>query len=184
MDRTWHDCDRIRDRLMDLIEDELGAEEHRQIRAHLSLCPQCARDAHALRATLARLRTLPEPTVPAGLLDGFAAAVQRRIAEEAPPRLSLWRKAAAWLGAFSSLRPIPALSAAAVLGLLLAIGLLRTPHLPPSAPVPEIVVVGESLSIAQNLDVLEQFDVLEELDVLEQLPLLRSPDNGRAPRLS
>jgi len=172
-------CDGIRDRLMDLIEGELTADEHRRIEAHLSQCPECSRQIRALRETLARLRSLPEPAMPDGLLDGFSAAVQRRISEETPPRVVPWRRVAAWLSGRSSLAPVPALSAAAVLGLLLAIGLVRTPRAPQPSPVPEVLVVGETLSIAQNLDVLEQFDILEDLDLLEQLPLLQAPENGR-----
>lgn len=172
-------CEGIRDRLMDLIEGELTAGEHQRVEAHLAQCPECSREVRALRETLARLRSLPEPAVPDGLLDGFSAAVQRRISAETPPRVVLWRRVTAWLSGRSSLRPVPALSAAAVLGLLLAIGLVRTPRAPQPSPVPEVLVVGETLSIAQNLDVLEQFDILEDLDLLEQLPLLQAPENGR-----
>jgi hypothetical protein len=185
IERTWQDCDGIRERLIDFIENGLEAEEQRQVAAHLSVCPGCSREARALEETLACVRTLPEPDGPPDLLDGFAAAVQRRIADEAPPSPGFWRKAATWLGGFPGLRPIPALSAAGVLGLLLTIGLLRTSHTPTSTPVPEIVVVGETLSIAQHLDLLEQFDLLEELDLLEQLPFLRAPEaTGRSHRMS
>jgi hypothetical protein len=74
---------------------------------------------------------------------------------------------------------VPALSAAAVLGLLLAIGLVRAPRTPQPSPTIEFIAAGESLPIAQNLDILEQFDLLEDLDLLEQLPVLRVPGNGQ-----
>lgn len=178
-------CDRIRDRLVDFIEGELPAGEQRSIEAHLAQCVACSQNVSALWETLAALRGLPEPAVPDGRVAGFAAAVQRRISAEPPPRLGLRRRAAAWLGDWSSLRPIPAVSAAAALGLLLAIGLVRTPRTTPSAPVPDVVmVVGETLSIAQNLDVLEQFDLLEDLDILEQPSRLQAPENGRPLKMS
>jgi anti-sigma factor RsiW len=178
------DCDEIRDRLIDFIEDELTAKEHRQVGVHLHRCPQCSREVVELREALARVRALPEPVASAHLLDGFAAAVQGQIAAERPPRVPFWRKVAAWFSAFVRVRPIPAFSAAAVLGLLLAIGLVRISGLPQVSPAPEVLAVGESLSLAQNLDVLEQFDLLEDLDLLEQLPLLRGPGNGRPLTLS
>jgi len=177
-------CDRIRERLLDLIDGELEAGERRRIEAHLAECSSCAQEAHALRETLARVQRLPEPAVPDGLLEGLAAAVQRRIVHESQRRLPLWQRVVDRLNGFHSLRPIPALSAAAVLGLLLAIGLVRTPRAPQSSPTVEVLVAGESLSIAQNLDVLEQFDLLEELDVLEQMSSLRAPENGQSFRLS
>jgi anti-sigma factor RsiW len=181
---SMQDCDEIRDRLIDFIEGERTAEERREIAVHLFRCPQCSGEAVELREALARVRALPEPLASAHLLDGFAAAVQARLATERPPCLPFWRKVPAWLGGFVRVRPIPAFSAAAVLGLLLVIGLVRLPGRPQVSPVPEVLVVGESLSIAQNLDVLEQFDLLEDLDLLEQLPLLRGPGNGRTLTLS
>jgi hypothetical protein len=121
---------------------------------------------------------------PAHLLGGFAAAVQGRLAAERPPRLPFWRKAAAGLDGVVRVRPIPAFSVAAVLGILLVIGLVRTSGRPQVSPAPEVLVVGESLSMAQYLDVLEQFDLLEDLDLLEQLPFLRGPGNNRPLTLS
>jgi anti-sigma factor RsiW len=172
-------CDGIRDRLIDFIEGELPAEDRRPVEAHLRRCPQCSREVVGLREALARVRALPEPVAPAHLLDGFAAAVQGRLAAERPPRLPFWRKATARLDGFVRARPIPAFSAAAVLGILLVIGLVRTSGRPQVSPAPEVLVVGESLSMAQNLDVLEQFDLLEDLDLLEQFPFLRGPGNNR-----
>jgi len=173
------DCDVIRERLIDFIEGELGVEAHRRIADHLDRCPHCSHEAHTLREVLERARTLPPPAAPADLLDGFSAAVRGRIALERPPRPFLWRRMVAWLAGGVSLRPIPALSAAAALGLLLAIGLAHTPRPQQVPPVPEALSVGESLALVQDLDLLEQFDLLEDLDLLEQLPVLRDSEKGR-----
>lgn len=173
-------CDRIREGLLDFVEGEMPAWQSREAENHVARCPKCAREARELRDTLARLRTLPEPGLPNGLLDDVAAAVRRRIAHETPPRLQFHQRVAAWFRDFPSLRPVPALSAAAVLGLLLAIGLVRAPRTPQPSLNAEVIAAGESLPIAQNLDILEQFDVLEDLDLLEQLPVLRSRGNGRS----
>jgi hypothetical protein len=182
--RAMEGCVRVRDRLLDLVDGELSAEESRDVETHLARCPACSQEARELRGILAGVRTLPEAAVPDGLLDSFVAAVQRRIAGEPPPHLPFWGRIAAWLRGLPSLQPIPALSAAAVLGLLLAIGLVRTPRTLQLSPVPEVVAVGETFPIAQNLDVLEQFDLLEDLDLLEQLPVLRVPETGRPLKMS
>jgi len=173
-------CDRIRDRLLDLVEGEMPARQSREAEEHIARCPECAREVRELRDTLVRLRTLPEPALPDCLFDDITATVRRRIAHETPPRLPFYQRVAAWLRDLPGLRPVPALSAAAVLGLLLAIGLVRTPRTPQPSPTLEVIAVGESLPIAQNLDILEQFDLLEDLDLLEQLPVLRVPGNGRS----
>lgn len=178
-------CDDIRDRLVDLIEGELAAGERRRVEAHLARCPDCSREVRALRETLAQLQSAPEPEVPEGFLDGFSAAVQRRIAAERPPRPGHRQRLASWLGDWSSLRPLPAISVAAALGLLLAFGLVRAPRAPQTFSVPEVVAVGwETLSIAQHLEVLEHFDLLEDLELLEQLPRIQAPENGRPLNLS
>jgi anti-sigma factor RsiW len=173
-------CDRIRDRLLDFVEGEMPAWQSREAENHVARCPECAREARELLATLARLRTLPEPELPNGLLDEVRAAVCRRIAHDTPPRLQFHQRMAAWLRDLPSLRPVPALSAAAILGLVLAMGLARTPRTSQPSPTPEILVAADAFPIAQNLDLLEQFDLLEDLDLLEQLPLSRVPGNGPA----
>jgi anti-sigma factor RsiW len=177
-------CAKVRDQLLDLVDGELSAEESREAEAHLGRCPVCSREARELREILAGVRALPQAAVPDGLLDGFAEAVQRRIADEAPRRPPFQGSLAAWLRDLPGLQPIPALSAAVILGLLLAIGLVRTARTPQPSPVPEVLAVGESFPIAQNLDVLEQFDLLEDLDLLEQLPMLRAPETDRPLKMS
>jgi anti-sigma factor RsiW len=178
-----HTCDRIRDRLVELVEGELPARLAREAQEHIARCPECTREVRELQTTLARLQTLPEPALPDGLFDDIAATVRRRIAHEAPPRLPRHQRLATWLRGVPSLRPVPALSAAAALGLLLAVGLARAPRTPQPSPTIEFIAAGESLPIAQNLDILEQFDLLEDLDLLEQLPALRAPGNGRSPKM-
>jgi anti-sigma factor RsiW len=177
---TMESCERIQYRLLDFIEGELADGEFRQIEAHLARCARCGREAAALRATVARVRDLPVSAVPDGLLDGLAAAVQKRIASDPTHRPPFWQRLARWIGGLPGLQPVPAVSAAAALGLLLAIGLGHGPRVPHAPSTGDGVVAAESLSIAQNLDLLEQFDLLEELDVLEQLPLLRSPVGDQA----
>ena len=168
--------------MLDFIEGELADGEFRRIEAHLAGCAPCVREAAALREAVARVRDLPESPVPEGFLDGLSAAVQQRIAKGPAHRTPFRKRLRAWIGGLPGLQPVPAVSAAAAMGLLLAIGLgygPRIPHVPPSG---DGGVAAESLSIAQNLDVLEQFDLLEDLDVLEQLPLLRSPAGDQAVR--
>jgi anti-sigma factor RsiW len=175
-------CDRIRDRLLDFVEGELADGEFRRLGAHLAGCASCAREVAALRETVACVRDLPVSPVPDGFLDGLADGVRARIGREPARRPALWQRLAGWLRDLPGLQPVPAVSAAAALGLLLAVGLGSWPRVPQGLPNGAVGLTGESLSIARNLDVLEQFDLLEDLDLLEQLPLLRPPAGDRGVR--
>ncbi len=172
-------CDRIRDHLLDFLEGDMPAQQSRAAEAHVARCPECARKVRELRGTLESLQSLPAPIVPETLLDEIRVVVRRRIAHESPPRLSFHRRVVAWLRGSPGLRPLPAVSVAAAVGLLLAISLVRAPRTPQPSPAPEIVAAGDAFPIAQNLDVLEQFELLQDLDLLEQFPMLRVPGNGR-----
>lgn len=173
-------CRRVGDRLLELLENEVPTEERRRIEQHLATCPRCAREASDISALLGRVRALPVPAASRDPLDGFAEEVRARIAVEPPPRRSAWRRLEAWASGWFSLRPVPAVSAAAVLGIMLAVGLMGTPRPPRPASVPEAPKAGELSPVAQNLDFLEQLDLLQDLDLLEQLPSLRAPENGRS----
>lgn len=171
-------CTRVREELLALVEGELPARQAREADEHIARCLECASASRELRDTLASLRSLPAPRLPDTVLTEIRISVRRRIAREAPLPLPLHHRVAAWLWNHAALRPVPALSAAVVLGLLLAVGLARGPRAPQLSPTPEVVAVGDALPIAQNLDVLEQFELLVDLDLLEQLPMLRVPGDG------
>ena len=172
-------CEEIRELLPAYEDGELDSGDRRRVESHLAGCPACAREAVWVREAVARARALPVPDPSAEFWEAFGASLDRRIAEEPPPCLPLWRRVTAWGTGILGLRPIPALSAAAVLGILLAIGLVRAPRAPNEAPVAEVLTIGGEWRIGQNLDVLEQLDLLEEMDLLEQLPSLLAPENGR-----
>jgi anti-sigma factor RsiW len=177
-------CEEIRDRLLSLHEEALGAEERRRVEAHLATCGECARQARLLHEVLGRVQALPVPEPPGDFWEEFGAAVRRRIAAEPPPRLSLSARVAAWIGGLQGLQPMPALAAATALGLLLAIGLVRTQRSPRDLPPVEALAFGEELGIAQNLELLENLEVLEEVDVLERLDMLRRLNGGTRSRMS
>jgi hypothetical protein len=173
-------CPGVGDRLVEFLEDEMPAEARRQIEQHLAACPRCAREASDISTLLSRVRALPVPPASRDPLDGFAEEVRGRLAVERPPRRSAWQGLEVWASGWFSLRPIPAVSAAAVLGIMLAVGLMGTPRPPQPASIPDAPKAGELLPLAQNLDLLEQLDLLQDLDLLEQLPSLRIPENGRS----
>jgi len=178
------DCENIRVQLVAHHEGELEAGERRLVEAHLSACPDCARDAGLIREVLARVEALPVPEPPVGSWQAFEAAVRRRIAGEAPHRPGLWGRLTSVLQGLFLLRPVPALAAATALGLLLAVGLVRTQRSPREVPPAEVLVLNEDLAIGQDLEVLESLDFLEDIEVLERLELLQQLDGGRRPRLS
>jgi len=65
----------VRDRLSEHLEGDLSIAEFARVDAHLAHCEDCAAELRELRATVALLRELPEPELPAD----FAARVARRI---------------------------------------------------------------------------------------------------------
>lgn len=73
----------LRDRLGDYLEGDLGTAERSAVDAHLAQCASCREELRGLRATVALLRSLPDPEPPADL----AASVMARIDAERRPAL-------------------------------------------------------------------------------------------------
>lgn len=62
------DCEELRQQLSDYLDDELSPQARLELEAHLSRCPECARFAQELAATVRalhrrRLTPLPEDLV-------------------------------------------------------------------------------------------------------------------------
>jgi anti-sigma factor RsiW len=68
-------CGQVRTHLGDHLEGDLELSTRAQVDEHLEACTDCASELQELRSTVALVRSLPEPTVPAGLAD----TVMRRI---------------------------------------------------------------------------------------------------------
>jgi len=104
-------------RLSPWLEGELGAEEAREIEAHLATCAACARELEELRAVLAAARELGERVPERDLWPGIERAIAGA-APAAPPRAVRW----------------PLFLAGAAAGFLVAFLLLRSA----SSPVPDV----------------------------------------------
>ncbi len=176
------ECGQIRDWL--ITQGELDAGQRRRLEVHLAACPRCAREAASLQQILERVQALPVPEPPGGFWEDFETRVRQRVADSPLPRPSAWARVTDWLGGLTGSWRIPALAAAAVLGLLVVFGLVNSRQPQRDIPPAEILAVGEDLAIGQNLEVLENLDFFEELDVVERLDLLQRLDGGGRPRLS
>jgi hypothetical protein len=79
--------DQVREILGPYLEGELASAQQLVVERHLTSCPACTTEYRELRATVALLRSLPEPEVPAG----FSERVLDRAREQAAGAgLSSW----------------------------------------------------------------------------------------------
>ncbi|HSJ14879.1 MAG TPA: anti-sigma factor [Longimicrobiales bacterium] len=67
-----HPCDHVRERLPELLRDELGATERRELERHVDGCADCQAERRVLRAVLDALPEIP------GTLEARVLAAQRR----------------------------------------------------------------------------------------------------------
>lgn len=68
-------CDQCRDKLGDLYEGRLSADELASVRGHLQACARCAEEYRQLVMTVQAVRDLGKVTPPAGLLDRVSRAL-------------------------------------------------------------------------------------------------------------
>jgi len=111
----------VRKAMPDYLEGDLPLGRRALLDAHLDECADCAREIAAMRRTIAALRSLPDPEVPANLVDD----VMRRI-RAGESRGGAWARVREWIEAALEPRVLAPVSAAAlVAGLLLGTGQLR-----------------------------------------------------------
>ena len=112
-------CQEVRERLSELIENELPPEARRVVEEHLIGCPDCRGEQRALEKMIRSLGNLPAPEPPADLVARIDAAIDRLPAPgRRPARSRITRHAVA-----------------ALLVIGLVVGIVRVlPHAPGPAP--------------------------------------------------
>jgi hypothetical protein len=113
-----------RDRLSDYLDDELGADERRQLETHLEACRVCAGLLIELQAVVQRADGLRQPLEPASELWG---GIQSRLQARPTTALTVpsqWRSIRPWL------------AAAAVLAMVCVAGISWLTHRNPAVPEP------------------------------------------------
>ena len=110
----------VTDRLSAYLDGALAASVLERVQAHLEQCATCARAYEELRGLRGLLRALPDPAVPAGLVDRIHWRLARD-ASVAAWRRSPWRTAwAAWTQP-SVARPVWFALAAAMLVVIMSL---------------------------------------------------------------
>lgn len=71
-------CSEVLERLPDLVDGALSAEETARIRAHVAGCAWCERFGGTYAALVRALRDSPEPEPPEGLSDRLQRALRVR----------------------------------------------------------------------------------------------------------
>ncbi len=121
-------CADMEDRLNDYVGGYLSGAERREVEEHLLACPDCRREAEALRDLVHEVGDLPkEIPPPPDLLLEMIATIRKREAEG----VRLIRRP----GASSASRPSPALAAAAALVMVAGavVAIMTGPSVPSGA---------------------------------------------------
>ena len=132
-----HDCRTTEGRLVDLMFDELGADERRRLLAELDACADCLDEYRSMAGALCALDEAGEAALPGeSYWPTYHAALRRRLRSEeasvaAPRRAPFWRRALA------ARLTVPAPAAVAIaLALLVSSVLALRPRATAAAPSP------------------------------------------------
>jgi len=110
------DCERVRDRFSSLWERELTSLEEKNIREHLSSCPECRRELEQFERTMQWLHSVDEVEVP----DGFFSELHKKMEERKTRATPGGRSTGKWFKLPTSVRlPVQAVAMVAIVFLVL-----------------------------------------------------------------
>ncbi len=110
------DCERIRDRFSSLWEKELTSLEEKDIRGHLSSCPECRREFEQFEKTMQWLHSVEEVEVP----DDFLQELHKKIGERNTKATVETRSTGKWFKLPTSVKlPVQAVAMVAIVFLVL-----------------------------------------------------------------
>jgi hypothetical protein len=116
-----HDCVKTREKLVDLVFDEMGPEARRRALIEIEGCHDCLAQYQSMTETLRVFDQAVETAMPKeSYWPGYEARLRMRLQNEHP---TLKRRLVGWIGAFGALTARPLPLAAGVAMILLAIGL-------------------------------------------------------------
>src|SRR5215813_1691907 len=115
-----HDCVKTKERLIDLVFDELGPEARRRALLELEGCRDCLAEYRSMTETLRVFDQAVEITMPdESYWPGYEAGLRARLRQE---RRNFTRRLADWIGGLGFLTARPLQLAAGLALVLLAIG--------------------------------------------------------------
>jgi Putative zinc-finger len=110
------DCERVRDRFSSLWEKELTSLEEKDIREHLSSCPECRREFEQFEKTMQWLHSVEEVEVPDRFFPELHKKMEERNTKATPGKRSAW----GWFKLPTSVRlPVQAVAMVAIVFLVL-----------------------------------------------------------------
>lgn len=168
-------CERFRERIIELIDDRLEGPEADEARAHLRDCASCRRELSLLRETLLGLDALPPPAPSPRLRARVTALIEeekRALRSAAAPGAQ-----PAPMRSARRFRPVLLVQALAGCGLL-AIGFLAGSRhaLPPAASSPDPATQRELADLRRRVDSMGQL-------VSYSLAQQQRPTNDRLERI-
>jgi len=109
-------CEKVRNRFSSLWEKELTSVEEKEIREHLSSCPECRREFEQFEKTMQWLHSVEEVEVP----DGFLPELHKKIEERKTNATLGGRPTGKWFGLPVSVKfPAQAVAMVAIVFLVL-----------------------------------------------------------------
>ncbi len=115
-----HDCTMIRERLVDLVFDELASEDRRLTLNEVESCPDCLSQYRSMIETLLIFDRATESAMPTeSYWPGYEARLSERLRHEGP---TLRQRLKGWIGALQPLTTRPLQLATGLAMLSLAIG--------------------------------------------------------------
>jgi anti-sigma factor RsiW len=153
--------------LVDHVRGDLDPDDRARVDAHLAACTDCRASRErftTLMTELARTAPAPPPIHWGAYRAELRERLERRISGTAGGSGRLW----AWLA-----RPMPALVAAGLVGLLVMTGLPGGVRAPDPLALDNTILASQfdmltRLDVVQQLDLLEDFNVIGELDELPE----------------
>ncbi len=110
------DCKSVRDRFSSLWEKELASADEKEMREHLSSCPECRREFEQFQKTMRWLHSVEEAEVP----DGFLPELRKKIEERKNKVTGGERSTGGWFRLPTSVRlPVQAVAMVAIVFLVL-----------------------------------------------------------------
>ncbi|MEE8282421.1 MAG: zf-HC2 domain-containing protein [candidate division NC10 bacterium] len=161
------ECEAYRSKLLEYVDRDLTAAAHAELEAHLTRCPGCREEEHALRETLALVARMPAPEPPEVFWQQYLRELRQKVAPA--PRLPRLQN---WLATLTA-RPIPALAVGIALFLAVFLTWQSSPERPPIRELTSLDL-AQQLVLSQDLDMLREMDLLEEIDLLEDWELIQS----------
>lgn len=160
------DCQEIKKLIPIYLDQELGATEHQQVKAHLHICPDCRAEARLLEKSwdlLGEIKAVePHPN--------YMSRFWRSVDEQMPWYAKIFQNfQEVWL----QHRWVPALAGAAIVVLISTVATVKFLQHPQAVPILADLNATE-LEMVVNFDLAEDLDIIKDIEFFSDLEIIES----------